>query len=203
MTSTIIQLHDILRNDPVTLMRDKLNYFLARCDKKKIKFKHISEIGTFCGGTAHLLAQHYPRAIINTVDVNLWDQYFLPNRNNEHIRQMVQQHYQELYDIELRLPEQIGEIQSFYESINPNLTLHQNHLDLTGSDLIIIDGDHSPEGIKRDFEQIVEQAPGATLFCDDTHISYIFKIVQRMAKKYNYRLSGPYWNRHYTVLQPC
>jgi len=203
MTSTIIQLHDILRNDPVTLMRDKLNYFLARCDKKKIKFKHISEIGTFCGGTAHLLAQHYPRAIINTVDVNLWDQYFLPNRNNEHIRQMVQQHYQELYDIELRLPEQIGEIQSFYESINPNLTLHQNHLDLTGSDLIIIDGDHSPEGIKRDFEQIVEQAPGAILFCDDTHISYIFKIVRRMAEKYNYRLSGPHWNRHYTVLTPC
>lgn len=203
MTPITPKLRDILVNDPVTLMRDKLNHFLKRCDKKKLNFKHISEIGTFCGGTAHLLAQHYPNAIINTVDINCWEDYFLPHRDNEHIRQSVQQHYRELYDIELRIPEQIAEIQSFYESQNPNLTLHQNHLDLTGSDLIIVDGDHTVPGIRRDFEQIVQQAPGAILFCDDTHISYIFRTIQKMAKLFNYRLSGPHWYRQYTILEPC
>lgn len=193
---------DIILQYPITLMEGNLRHFLGRSDKLGYRFKHISEIGTFCGGTAHLLAQHYPRARVHTVDLNEWDTYFRPNNPNESIRTAVQHRYQHHHNLHIDIPEQIPDIQEFYSSINPNLTFHTKTLDLTGSDLIVLDGDHTTTGVQQDFLQIQEQAPYALLICDDTHFVHINKFILQNARKYNYTIVGPYRNRSYILLKP-
>lgn len=167
----------------MSLMGDyKLSFVYDLIEKHGCK--SILEIGTFAGGTAYLLSQRFPSLGITTVDLNDFDAYFR-DAGNRHILSLVRSRYPEISIAE----ESFNEIQEIYKSRSPNVAFLDRKtaaLDLSDFDLVMIDGDHSTNGLLEDLSGIQEMKQG-TIVVDDAMHPHIKSVIDSFCEENCYR----------------
>jgi hypothetical protein len=138
--------------------------------------KHAVELGTHCGTTTRLLAQLVDQ--VTTVDV--FEQLDLIQNDSE------RQHYQWHYELH---PHPYGQIASELAAY-PNVRVIQGRtyeaakLVSDPIDFLLVDADHSREGVTRDFEAwFPNLAPGAwILFHDATTKPGVIQFLNEYAR---------------------
>lgn len=154
----------ILTDKPLSFLNgDKLNYIIFMI--KKYGLHNILEVGTFAGGTAYLLAKEFPNSQITTIDINEFEDYF-QQYGQECILTSIQQGYPEI-DIKV---DSVVKIQEIYKSLSPNarfITGDLKLVDISNVDAIIIDGDHTEQGLLLDLEYCYTNMKSGLIFVDD------------------------------------
>ena len=160
----------ILIDKPLSLLNgDKLNFIIFMI--KQNRLINILEIGTFAGGTTYLLSKEFPNSQITTIDLNNFEEYF-QQYGQETILTAIQQGYPEI-DIKV---DSVVQIQEIYKSLSPNarfITGDLKLVDISNVDVIIIDGDHTEQGLLLDLDYCYTNMKPGLIFVDDcvhTHI---------------------------------
>lgn len=178
---------EIFIKKPLSFLNgDKLNFMIFMIKEKGLK--NILEVGTFAGGTTYLLSKEFPNNQITTVDINNFEEYF-HQFDHEKILKSIQQGYPEINIQE----DSVVRIQEIYKSLSPNATFVVGDLrsiDISNVDTVIIDGDHTEEGLLSDLEYCYTNMKPGLIFVDDcvhTHIKKCCKMFCRR-KDINYTL---------------
>lgn len=158
------QIRKFLIDKPLSLLNgDKLNFIIFMIRQHGLI--NILEVGTFAGGTAYLLAKEFPDSQITTIDLNNFEDYF-QQYGQEWILTSIQQGYPEI-DIKV---DSVVQIQEIYKSLSPNarfITGDLKLVDISNVDVIIIDGDHTEQGLLSDLEYCYTNMKPGLIFVDD------------------------------------
>lgn len=188
-------LQSLLLDNPLTLMQDKCDTIIDFCKKEKVK--NLLEVGSFAGGSAYLLAKNLPETNVLSIDINKFDEYFNKNENSN-VEKILARYYKE-YKLK---PQDLLPMQEFYKNQLTNLDIKTatiQTLDIEKFDAIIVDGDHTKEGIRDDLEYIYKNNQDCITFIDDVDHLHILKEVKEVVKDYNLILEWPYTNNQITV----
>ena len=142
----------------------------------------ILEIGTFIGGSTHLLAKNNQHVIIHTVDLNDFkeDNHMLKSLRISH-------------NLPLLTPLDLLELQKIHTEDFSNIVLHtgdSKSLDLNNLSLVFVDGDHSEEGVTADLEFCWDRLiDGGYIFGDDANHFSIYNAFAKFARKHDVELT--------------
>jgi hypothetical protein len=166
------QIRKFLIDKPLSFLNgDKLNFIIFMI--KKYGLHNILEVGTFAGGTTYLLSREFPNSQITTIDINKFEEYF-QQWDHERILKSIQQGYPEI-DMQV---DSVVRVQEIYKSLSPNakfLVGNLTDIDISNCDAIIIDGDHTEQGLLSDLEYSYSNMQPGIIFVDDcthTHIKH-------------------------------
>lgn len=154
----------------------KLKFIISTI--KEHGLKNILEIGTYAGGTTYLLAKEFPNSQITTVDLNNFEEYF-QQWDHEKFLMADQLWYPEI-NMEVN---SIARIQAIYKSLSQNakfITSNVKSIDVSNFDAIIIDGDHSINGLLSDLEYCYTGMKSGFIFVDDC----VFPHIQQTCKEF-------------------
>lgn len=155
---------EILINKPLSFLNgDKLKFIIFIIRENSLK--NILEVGTFAGGTTYLLSKEFPNSQITTIDLNNFEEYF-QQWDQGKILTSIQQEYPEI-DIQI---DSVVCIQEIYKSLSPNakfLTGDLKLVDISKCNAIIIDGDHTIDGLLSDLNYCYTNMKAGFIFVDD------------------------------------
>jgi hypothetical protein len=158
------RIRKFLIDKPLSFLNgDKLNFIIFMI--KKYGLHNILEVGTFAGGTTYLLSKEFPNSQITTIDINEFEEYF-QQYDHERILKSIQQDYPEI-DMQV---DSVVRIQNIYKSLSPNakfLTGDLKSVDVSKCDAIIIDGDHTEQGLLSDLTYCYTNMKPGLIFVDD------------------------------------
>ena len=159
------RIRKFLIDKPLSFLNgDKLNFIIFMI--KQHGLTNILEVGTFAGGTTYLLAKEFPDSQITTIDLNNFEEYFQQYDHRDKILTSIQQGYPEI-DMQV---DSVGRIQNIYKSLSPNarfLTGDLKSVDVSNYDAIIIDGDHTEQGLLSDLNYCYTNMKSGLIFVDD------------------------------------
>ena len=164
------RIREIFIDKPLSFLNgDKLNFIIFMI--RKYGLQNILEVGTFAGGTTYLLSKEFPNSQITTIDINNFEEYF-QQYGQEIILTSIQQGYPE---INMQV-DSVVRIQEIYKSLSPNarfMVIDLKSVDVSSCDAIIIDGNHTEQGLLSDLEYCYASMKSGFIFVDDcvhTHI---------------------------------
>lgn len=181
------QIKKIFIARPLSLLNgDKLNFIIFMIREKGLS--NILEVGTFAGGTTYLLSKEFPESIITTIDLNNFESYF-QQHDHEKILISIQQGYPE---INIKA-DSVARIQEIYKSLSSNAKFIVGDLksvDISRCDAVIIDGDHSNEGLMSDLEYCYKNMKPGLIFVDDCAYPHIKQTCETfcLQNRINYKL---------------
>jgi hypothetical protein len=153
-----------LIDKPLSFLKgDKLNYIIFMIHQYGLQ--NILEVGTFAGGTTYLLSREFPNSQITTIDLNNFEEYF-QKWDHGRILTSIQQGYPE---VNMQV-DSVVRVQNIYKSLSPNakfLTGDLKSVDISNCDAVIIDGDHSTQGLLSDLEYCYTNMKSGLIFVDD------------------------------------
>ena len=159
------RIRKFLIDKPLSFLNgDKLNFIIFMINQHGLT--NILEVGTFAGGTAYLLAKEFPDSQITTIDLNNFEEYFQQYDHRDKILTSIQQGYPE---INMQV-DSVVRIQNIYKLLSPNarfLTGDLKSIDISNYDAIIIDGDHTEQGLLSDLEYCYTNMKSGLIFVDD------------------------------------
>ena len=159
------RIRKFLIDKPLSFLNgNKLNFIIFMINQHELT--NILEVGTFAGGTAYLLAKEFPDSQITTIDLNNFEEYFQQYDHRDKILTSIQQGYPE---INMQV-DSVVRIQNIYKSLSPNarfLTGDLKSIDISNYDAIIIDGDHTEQGLLSDLEYCYTNMKSGLIFVDD------------------------------------
>lgn len=176
------KIKDILINRPLSLLAgDKLNFIIFMI--KKYRLTNILEVGTFAGGTSYLLSKELPDSQITTIDLNNFEEYF-KQPGHDKILKSIKEGY---YDLDIDSTS-IRKIQKIYKSMSSNvryLTGNLTSIDISNFDAVIIDGDHTIEGLISDLNYSFKNMKSGLIFVDDCVHAHIKQCCEEFCKANN------------------
>jgi len=151
---------------------DWINLEISKLPKNSL----ILEMGTFVGGSTHLIAKSNPHVIIHTIDLNEY-------KDDNHMLEAMK--------IEYNLPmltlSDILEIQKIHTEDFTNVILHtgdSKSLDINNFSIIFIDAGHSEEEIEEDLNYAWEHViDNGYIFGDDIDSPNVYNTFMKFAKK--------------------
>jgi hypothetical protein len=142
----------------------------------------ILEIGTFIGGSTHLLAKNNQHVTVHTVDLNDFkeDNHMLASLRISH-------------NLPLLTHLDLLELQKMHTEDFSNIILHtgdSKQLDIDNLSLVFVDGDHSEEGVTADLEFAWDRLiDGGYIFGDDANQFSIYNAFAKFARKHDIELT--------------
>ena len=174
---------EFLIEKPLSFLNgDKLNFIIFMIRQHGLQ--NIFEIGTFAGGTTYLLSKEFPNSQITTIDLNNFEEYFQQWDHREKILTSIQQGYPEI-DMQ---EDSIIRVQEIYKSLSPNarfLTGDFKSVDISNYDAIIIDGDHTEQGLLSDLNYCYTNMKPGLIFVDDCAIAHIKQTCEDFCSRNN------------------
>jgi hypothetical protein len=174
---------EIFIKKPLSFLNgDKLNHIIFMI--KQCGLQNIFEVGTFAGGTTYLLSKEFPNSQITTIDLNNFEEYFQKWDHRERILTSIQQGYPEI-DMQV---DSVVRIQNIYKSLSPNarfLTGNVTSVDISNCDAIIIDGDHSINGLLSDLNYCYANMKPGLIFVDDCAVAHIKQTCEDFCSRNN------------------
>jgi hypothetical protein len=155
---------EIFKQRPLSLLgANKLDHIIFII--REFALENILEIGTFAGGTAYLLAAKFPHTRVTTVDINNFPEYF---KQYDQIK--ILHSLQAVYP-EIPIDEHsVDLIQNVYKSLSPNAeftTVDIQSINIFDYQAIIIDGDHTEQGLMSDLSYCYHGMKSGVVFVDD------------------------------------
>jgi hypothetical protein len=177
------QIKEFFVNKPLSFLNGpKLEHIIFII--RKFNLKNILEVGTFAGGTTYLLAKEFPNCQITTIDLNNFEEYFKQYDHKDKILASIKSGYPEV-DIQ---ETSVVKIQEIYKSLSPNATFITGDLtsmDITDFDAVIIDGDHTEQGLLSDLNYCYTNMKTGLIFVDDCAIAHIKKTCEDFCSRNN------------------
>jgi predicted O-methyltransferase YrrM len=135
----------------------------------------ILELGTFVGGSTHLIAKANRHVIIHTIDLNKFDE-------NSHMLEAMKKEY----SLPKLKPSDLLEIQKMHVEDFENIILHtgdSKSLDINNISLVFIDAGHTEEEVQADLEYAWDRViPGGFIFGDDANYSNVYNAFAKFAR---------------------
>ena len=170
-----------LLEEPFALLQDKLDIIIRVCIENDVR--DLLEVGTFAGGSTYILGKSLPNTHILSIDIN--DFYtFFGNEQNNNVRKCIDNYFEHLKF------KHLPQIQRFYNNQLTNIDMQSGilrKLDISKYDAIILDGDHTEEGLKRDIKYVLKNNSKCIIFVDDTDHKHIRNQVDKLRSNEKYK----------------
>lgn len=144
--------------------------------KKLSENSLVLEMGTFVGGSTHLIAKNNPHIILHTIDLNNFD-------DNTHGLENIRSEY----NLPMLTPLDLLEIQKIHTEDFTNIVLHtgdSKSLDIERFSLIFIDAGHSEEEVEKDLNYAWDHlVDNGYIFGDDVDSPNVYNAFMKFAKK--------------------
>lgn len=180
------RIRKFLIDKPLSFLNgDKLSFIIFMI--KKHGLQNILEVGTFAGGTTYLLSKEFPDSQITTIDLNNFEEYFQQWDHNRILRS-IQQGYPE---INMQI-DSVIRVQEIYKSLSPNarfLTGDLKLIDVSNCDAVIIDGDHTEQGLLSDLDYCYTNMNPGLIFVDDCAVPHIKQACEDFCSRNNIEYS--------------
>lgn len=142
----------------------------------------ILEMGTFVGGTTHLMAKANKDVIIHTIDLNNFKE------DNHILKSMRASH-----NLPQLTPSDLLEIQKMHIEDFPNIipyTGDSKSLDLKNLSLVFVDADHNESSVIADLEYAWDRLlDGGVIFGDDTNRPGVYNAFAKFAREKDVELT--------------
>lgn len=174
------QIEKILIEKPLSLLIGKKLDFIISTIKDK-NLKNLLEIGTFAGGTSYILSTEVPNCKITSIDINDFYTYF---NNDRWILESLKQRY---FNIDINI-NNFYKIQDIYKKLSPSCVFlcgSVRSIDVSNFDAVIIDGNHTSEGLMDDLEYCYNNIKKGVIFVDDCVYAHIRKCCEQFCLEKN------------------